>query len=338
MKRNLALDLARILAIALVVMIHTTMVFTVFDRCTSSYIIGNIFDSVARAGVPLFLMVSGALMLDETKEVTTSSIKKKIVGIAVLFYIWSFLYAVLYLVKDVITNSGMHIGSYLKTFIFGDFHMWFLFVIAGLYAITPILRRITTKDNGKMCLYLIGLSLLFVFTEPLFLLFKDHSSIIALLYAYISYFKLSAVGAYAAYYITGWYIFNIGIKHKKCLYAISIISLAVTIILVQLTGNYSVVFSNEGLNIFLYSVGLFTLITDKFNRTHNSKLITSLSLLSFGVYMIHPVALLAFDFVIPLKSITVLYILIKFAVLLGASYLSALLLSKIPFFKRMIRF
>ena len=49
--RSLALDSIRIVAVLAVIMIHTAMGFVKFDISSSSYMWGNIFDSLARVGV-----------------------------------------------------------------------------------------------------------------------------------------------------------------------------------------------------------------------------------------------------------------------------------------------
>ena len=104
--RHLSLDCTRIVAVLAVIMIHTAMGFVKFDSSSSSYIWGNIFDSIARAGVPLFVMVSGALLLDEKKKITSKKVVSKyILNIALVFISWSFVYIIL------ISFAGSYIMS-----------------------------------------------------------------------------------------------------------------------------------------------------------------------------------------------------------------------------------
>ena len=68
-KRNDSLDVIRIAAVFAVVMTHCTAPFvTNFQPDTAEFLWGNLLDSISRAGVPLFLMISGALFLDERRE------------------------------------------------------------------------------------------------------------------------------------------------------------------------------------------------------------------------------------------------------------------------------
>ena len=57
-KRNFSLDIARIVAILAVVMIHCSANFvSYYQPFSNEFVIGNLFDSVSRIGVPLFLMI-----------------------------------------------------------------------------------------------------------------------------------------------------------------------------------------------------------------------------------------------------------------------------------------
>ena len=67
--RKTSLDIIRIIAVCAVIMVHTCDYFlNNYNPSTSEFVFGNIFDSLSRIGVPLFVMVSGALMLDEKKK------------------------------------------------------------------------------------------------------------------------------------------------------------------------------------------------------------------------------------------------------------------------------
>ena len=70
-ERNSFLDITRIVAVLAVIMIHTSSGFvTLYDTSSIEFLWGNIFDSISRIGVPLFVMISGSLMLDEEKNIT----------------------------------------------------------------------------------------------------------------------------------------------------------------------------------------------------------------------------------------------------------------------------
>ena len=77
-KRNLSLDILRIFAMMSVVMVHCAAEFLGhYDAGTAEFFWGNIFDSISRAGVPIFLMISGAFFLNENKEISINNVFKK---------------------------------------------------------------------------------------------------------------------------------------------------------------------------------------------------------------------------------------------------------------------
>lgn len=69
-KRELHLDILRDLACLAVVLIHVSAPFVVDSTRQLDFWIANVIDSMARIGVPVFVMISGALFLDEEREYT----------------------------------------------------------------------------------------------------------------------------------------------------------------------------------------------------------------------------------------------------------------------------
>ncbi len=59
------IDMLRVVACIFVVMIHSSATYVVKDIGSFNFWIGNFLDSISRSGVPIFIMISGALMLDE---------------------------------------------------------------------------------------------------------------------------------------------------------------------------------------------------------------------------------------------------------------------------------
>lgn len=160
------LDLLRSLAICAVVMIHTSAPFIMsYDNTTMEFIIGNIFDSVSRVGVPLFIMISGALMLKEEREFYC---RRSVFRLIQLFLIWSLVYAMMYhVITPILNGENINIVELFGAIIHGHYHLWYMFAIIGLYLLTPILRSFVNLKNRNIIKYFIILSIIFQFTEPL---------------------------------------------------------------------------------------------------------------------------------------------------------------------------
>ena len=77
-KRILYLDVLRIFAALMVVMIHVSAQYVNnMSNNLTDFMIGNVFDSLSRVAVPIFAMISGAVMLDESKQYSTKDFLKK---------------------------------------------------------------------------------------------------------------------------------------------------------------------------------------------------------------------------------------------------------------------
>ena len=79
MKRLVYLDWLRILAALAVVTIHVSasVVTDSAQEYKSPWMAGNFYDSIGRWCVPIFVMISGALMLSSKRDVTIRDFLQK---------------------------------------------------------------------------------------------------------------------------------------------------------------------------------------------------------------------------------------------------------------------
>ncbi len=342
-KRNYSLDLARIIAALAVVMIHCSANFILgYHPFIKEFIIGNIFDSVSRIGVPLFLMISGALFLDEHKDITLKGILcKNVKSLAVITVIWAVIYSI---VNNVIlmSNQPTTAKSILDGIVYGHFHMWYLYMIIGLYIITPFLRKFVCKKNKGLVLFFIMISFLVQFLAP----FLDK---IALQYADVDYigvfinkFHLGFFGGYITYFLAGWYLVHIGIKqkwHRCIIYFLGAVALGTMFLYVHFTGDYKSVYDEISATAFVYAVSVFLAFTNiKINiGEKTAKVLTILSKLTFGVYIIHAMVLQIYIKLFPYENNPLLYIVVCFVIVLSISVVATFIISKIPVIKKLIR-
>ena len=90
------MDILRVIACLCVVMIHTCGSFVTKEYGSVNYWIGNVLDSISRVAVPLFIMISGALLLDENYDYSVGKIKKHIKKMILFFVFWSVVYCLVY--------------------------------------------------------------------------------------------------------------------------------------------------------------------------------------------------------------------------------------------------
>lgn len=339
-RRLYYLDLLRIIAICAVVMIHTSSTFVITQSNDSiEFILGNIFDSISRLGVPLFLMISGTLMLDENRNF---DLKKNTLRLILLFLIWSFVYSFYFhILLPLMNEESISRVSFFIEFIKGRYHLWYMYAIIGLYLLTPILRCFVKKANRATVLYLICILVALQCTTPIIVLVLKTTSndILLNLYTYcIDNLGINIGAGLIVYYLSGWYIANFEPSKKASLiiYLMGTVGIVAIVSLTQLfPAQYVYTYSNSNFLVFFYAIAVFLLIKRVYNPKETvQKLATCLSNLSFGVYVIHDLvleligkALMSNAFFIPL--VWFISILISFIVVF--------IISKIPIIKKIVK-
>lgn len=243
-KRVIYLDMLRTIATFAVINMHVISVYIDMPMKTvpiNWWWFGNISDSLSRFSVPIFFMISGALLLSSNKiESIRDFLKKRLLKIFVPFFFWSVIY-ILWQAHLSHNYKGINVVYILKSIIAKPayFHLWFVYAIIPLYLVAPVLKRWVNnlKDNEFKYLFLLwGISTL---------------------YSYINYFfkinigfGISYISGYIGYFILGYYLYKTDIskRHRLIWYLIGIASLIGTVI-----GTYLLTIQNKGIfNQYLF--------------------------------------------------------------------------------------
>lgn len=340
-KRTIYFDSLKIIASFAVVLIHVISQFWYGTNPRSlNFIFLTIFDGMMRYAVPIYLMISGAIFLNENKKIDIKTLfKKYILKIFIIYVIWNMIYMLgtnLFLWKQPF-RMKMVIDS-LKNTMLGNsiYHLSFLVTILGFYLSVPILKLVTKKENKKNIEYFIIITLLFTSLFPLI----SHFCKIEVKY------PLMFTG-FVIYVILGYYLntFFLNKKNTYILYSMGIISFIITVIGTILYSN-KLNYPDEYLlgymtpNVIIFSTAIFVFCK---NRKYNSpKLVKGINFLIkyyFGVYLVHGlvIGLLKttglFNFEIPL----VLLILLLSIIVYMISLLITLIASKIPIVKYLFK-
>lgn len=132
------MDTARVGACFMVILLHVAAVnFNVFD---DQWWASNFYDSLTRSCVPVFLMISGVLLLNKQESLPVF-FSKRFARVLPPLLFWSLFYMAWN------TFHGEHYGSlygWVKTLASGPvvFHLWYLYAILGIYLFVPFLRAI----------------------------------------------------------------------------------------------------------------------------------------------------------------------------------------------------
>lgn len=162
MKRESNYDLLRIISAVAVIMIHVsaTWYYSALSR-VDEYSINiheipaafmiYIYNSISQFAVPCFIMLSGAFILDDRKNAEYKSFySKSFSKIGVPTIVFSILYILYRIFRFSIGED--QIVEILKSILMGApmYHMWYLYMIIGIYALTPCIIRFKESITEKM--------------------------------------------------------------------------------------------------------------------------------------------------------------------------------------------
>ena len=341
--KNISYEVIRIVAMLMVIMVHvSSFIFWEPNITPRTFMYLNIIDSMSRIGVGLFIMLSGALLLDENRKSDRHTMMKRIKRILIVLFSWSLFYATYYKIYSPLKYSGtIVLKDFFELFIFGYYHMWYLYMLIGLYLVTPILRAFVKTENKDIVLWFIILAMFFEGVVPTF----NQLFHIEILKRLSDSLMMNFVTGFVLYYVLGWYVTHIRIngKQRKILYLLGAAGLLFTITATYIITDPKTVvnetfYRNTGINIILYALGTFVFLNHTFRNIENKtavKFITVLSSLSLGVYMIHA-------FIV--EKVHVLHLSKRIVFLLPANFLLTAvisiaivyIISKIPLLRKTI--
>lgn len=136
------LNNSRIVAMFAVVFLHSAGLVVLYSPIgTENWWLGNIYDSLTRWCVPVFVMISGALLLDTTKmEDLKSFYIKRLSKIMIPIMFWTVFFLLWVVLKKSLKGEIIEAGDLTNRLLSGApyFHLWFLYMIFFLYLFTPI--------------------------------------------------------------------------------------------------------------------------------------------------------------------------------------------------------
>jgi Uncharacterized protein conserved in bacteria len=144
--RKTNIDTLRTLSAILVITVHVCAVFMMDNISTlnSSFIASTSISIYARVCVPVFVAISGRFLLEHYEKGNLKLFyKKRLPRLLMPFVFWSFIYALwkIYVLKA--ENPYLAFTDFLtgNSYV----HLWFFYMLLGLYVITPLLYKL--KEN-----------------------------------------------------------------------------------------------------------------------------------------------------------------------------------------------
>lgn len=291
-ERLIGFDLLRIAACFSVVMLHAASQYWYHLPVTDfRWVVCNTYDALFRFGVPVFVMISGALFLGRENEISCKRLfLKNILRLIGAYVFWSAVYAL----WGLWGKEGITVRTFMDAVVLSKYHLWFVPMMIQIYVLVPILAAAVRKGGEKLLRYV---AILFILTNILpstmrvFTLSQSLEHILDLS-------QLELVGSYAGYFLIGCYLYRYPPKKevRKWIYALGIFGAVGAVVSsayfsIRHGRPESGLFDSFSIFTFLLSCGLFVFFASAGNRIKigpkGRKWITNLSLDTFGIYLVH---------------------------------------------------
>src|SRR5262249_47848051 len=140
------IDQARSAAALAVVVLHVAagVVGGVSDSTSFAWWVGNIVDSAVRWCVPVFVMITGTLLLDLEKPMGSFSAfyVRRAARLGGPLVFWSALYLIYNAARDYLKFGHVDLDTLAGMLLAGQphYHLWYLYMLLGLYLSAPFVR------------------------------------------------------------------------------------------------------------------------------------------------------------------------------------------------------
>ncbi|MEG0760421.1 MAG: acyltransferase family protein [Chryseobacterium sp.] len=270
-----------------VIILHCTIASgNAFDIESRSWLTASFINSNVRFCVPIFLMLSGVLLLG--KEYSLKEfLQKRMSRIILPFLFWSTIYFfMLFPIHGTVTQIGF---DYFKAMKGGTcYHLWYVYMIIGVYLFLPIINKwIQRASKNEILFYLIlWFGVLMIDLPGVNRLFTRID------WRYFS--------GFLGYLILGYYLHkNFTITKNRWIYALifiagNLLTFALTYFTSKENGIHNKTFySYLTPNVIMSSIGVFLLFKDvAIKDNFITKTINTISKYSYGIYLSHVFAMM----------------------------------------------
>lgn len=289
-KRVVYLDLLKVMAIFLVIYNHSHQYMV--DTTWLVKILHYITYVMCKVAVPLFIMTTGVIFLGRKTsyhEIFYKRIFRVLIPLLVVLGI------------NVLLYGGSLKGIILAPFAIYTipeypYWVWYLYMLIGLYMVTPFLQRMikSFKEKDYMVFFL-----LFLILPSLIEMFPYITNIVfGEPYKFVETFSLCTFSVCVGYYVLGYYLSkrNFNLKEIKIISIIFALFVILGTIYLYLGINkfhltFDTLISYQSFLICIPSLCVFALakyfIGDKIKNKKVNNVIFTLSSLVFGIYLFH---------------------------------------------------
>lgn len=283
------LDYIRALATIAVILIHVVGgILPRFGKIAmGDWWLGNSLDSASRFCVPVFVMLSGALLLGPNQSYAWPQHKKRLVRIFLPFCFWTLVY-ILFNLFVKFPSMPQKSWDILFPWIwhqiaFGaSFHFWYLYMILGLYLFLPWIHAALNRMQKRDIEIFLGIWGLTLLTN------------LPGMADYFPHVELMYFSGYLGYWVLGQYVVRYEMRGAAWWYLVGCgLTIGGTYYLTMAKGSFDIrMYGNLTLNVALMALGIFSSFQKaSYPYSWINRLVGLISQLSFGIYFVHVIVL-----------------------------------------------
>lgn len=296
-ERIVYFDVLNIVAcMAVIFLHHNGLVHRYSADNESAWVQALIVEVIAFFAVPIFLMLSGATLMEYRKRYDTRTFfKKRLSRVLVPFVIWSIIVFIFAVWQGRYALDKLNVTVVLNSLLTQESMLvyWFFPVIISIYLAMPILSLLTQRVNRKWLWYMVGVGIATYSIIPPIL----NSLNLEINSGYL--FPLTGSGGYIIYPILGYLLATEKAFKTKWLIALCVgavfmlvLRYAVTYFLTLHEGATNYLLSEYVyITIILPAVALFMLAQrvpwDRYIKGRMLTILAAISSCSLGIYLIH---------------------------------------------------
>jgi surface polysaccharide O-acyltransferase-like enzyme len=355
-KRIFYLDAMRLMAIIGIIFCHASVTYIVTDMGTPNFYVTAFFDCFRDICVPIFVMLSGALLIGK-KDSFITFFKKRLSRILIPFLFWAAMTILYYFVK---LKNPFNIDDAISIFLGQGGTLgvafWFVWMILIVYIGIFIINKTLEYGNRKIysfdekfipLLALLSVSYIAMFQfnilSPIF-----YDSVLIYYFSFVSY---AIIGYFLVH--TNWLESHVKTSYLAIIFLILSALLYVNyicsyVVPASLLNHHLTYLGYFNIRILLISVCVFLMVkfmsnTYPFKKIENSKFgdgIVVLSRYSYGIYLCHYLVLfhmkkfkLLYYVDFPHQN-SLIWIPLLVIIVLTISFIKLWILNKVPYLNK----
>ena len=297
--RDIPADILKCVCCICVIVIHTASLgITTLDVHSFDWYCALFWGSICRFAVPIFFMVTGALLFDPQKKLSIKKIfKNYFLRMFVCLFFWSLMYEFYYYLSYVILYGTYYetwfVDSVTKVLSFNHhFHLYYLQILLVFYALLPVVRSFVAAADRTLLRYALVVWFVLGVCFPFLFTFEPFASLGGIPGQYPLQMVYSSLG----YGLLGYYIKTAKLERRELKYfvltfVLGFLAIYVPTVIVSHTRGecYQGLFESFTPPTTALCIGIYGAVTILFKNKTEAECprIVAFSKASFCVYLTH---------------------------------------------------